>query len=121
LIIGASTALAGSAFAKLSGDAISVSAAFGFALWLGLMALAAGSLAFALAPFLGRGSAAGIAGAAMLGGFLLNGYQASIPQLAPFANLTWFGWTTNHLPLAGQFDWASLGIVALFAAVLLVL
>ena len=23
-----------------------------------------------------------------------------------FANLTWFGWTANHIPLAGQFDWA---------------
>jgi ABC-2 type transport system permease protein len=118
-VIGASTALAGSAFAKLSGDAISAGAAFSFALWLGLMALAAGSLAFALAPFVGRGSAAGLAGAAMLGGFLLNGYQTSIPALAPFANLTWFGWTTNHIPLAGQFDWPSLAITAAVAVALL--
>ena len=71
--------------------------------------VAAGALAFALAPFVGRGSAAGLAGAVMLGGFLLNGYQQAIPQLAPFANLTWCGWTTNHIPLADQFDWASLG------------
>ena len=38
----------------------------------------------------------------MFAGFLLNGYQTAIPELAPFANLTWFGWTTNHLPLAGS-------------------
>ena len=68
-------------------------------------ALAAGAVAFALAPFVGRGSAAGVAGAVMFGGFILNGYQAAIPALAPLANLTWFGWTSNHIPLAGQFDW----------------
>jgi ABC-2 type transport system permease protein len=117
-IIGIGTALAGT-FGTLPGDEISVGAAFAFALWLGMMALAAGSLAFALAPFVGRGSAAGLAGAVMLGGFLLNGYQTAIPELAPFANLAWFGWTSNHIPLAGQFDWPSLGLVALLCLVLL--
>ena len=119
-IIGTATAIAGSSFASLPGDAISVGAAFGFAAWLGLMALAAGSVAFVLAPFVGRGSAAGIAGGIMLAGFLLNGYQTAIPELAPFANLTWFGWTADHIPLANQFDWASLAIVALLTVVLLV-
>ena len=80
-------------FGTLPGDEISVGAAAGYALWLGLLALAAGSVAFAIAPFLGRGAAAGIAGAVMFGGFILNGYQFAIPELAPFANLTWFGWT----------------------------
>ena len=107
-IIGAAIAVAGSAVATLPGDKITLEAAFGFAAWLFLMSVAAGALAFALAPFVGRGSAAGLAGAVMLGGFLLNGYQQAIPELAPFANLTWFGWTTDHIPLANQFDWASL-------------
>jgi ABC-2 type transport system permease protein len=111
-LIGAATAIAGGAFAKLPGDAISVGAAFSFAAWLGLMALVAGSVAFALAPFVGRGSAAGLAGAIMLGGYLLNGYQAAIPELAPFANLTWFGWTQDHIPLAGLYDWPSMALVA---------
>ena len=119
-IIGTATAIAGSSFASLPGDAISVGAAFGFAAWLGLMALAAGSVAFVLAPFVGRGSAAGIAGGIMLAGFLLNGYQTAIPELAPFANLTWFGWTADHIPLANQFDWASLAIVAILTVVLLI-
>src|SRR5437762_9390228 len=44
-------------FATLPGDAIPVAAAAGYAVWLGLLALAAGSVAFALAPFVGRGSA----------------------------------------------------------------
>ncbi len=112
------TAAAGT-FGTLPGDEIPVQAAFGFAAWLWLTALVAGSLAFALAPFVGRGSAAGIAGAVMFAGFLLNGYQTAIPELGPFANLTWFGWTTNHLPLAGTYDWASLLLVAAAAIVLL--
>jgi len=119
LVIGISTAIAGSAFAALPGDEIPPGAAFSFALWLGLMAVAAGSLAFALAPFVGRGSAAGVAGGVMLGGFLLNGYQEAIPQLAPFANLTWWGWTADHIPLAGQFDTVSLAIVAIVSLALL--
>jgi ABC-2 type transport system permease protein len=108
-------------FGKLPGDQIPVSAAAGYAIWLGLLALAAGSVAFALAPFLGRGSAVGIAGTVMFGGFILNGYQAAIPALAPLANLTWFGWTTNHIPLAGLYDWPSLALTATVAVVFLVI
>ena len=107
-------------FGKLPGDEIPVSAAAGYAIWLGLLALVAGSVAFALAPFLGRGSAVGIAGTIMFAGFILNGYQAAIPQLAPLANLTWFGWTTNHIPLAGLYDWPSLALTGAVAVVLLV-
>lgn len=107
-------------FATLPGDDIPVAAAAGYTIWLALLALAAGSLAFALAPFFGRGSALGISGAALFGGFILNGYQAAIPQLAPLASLTWFGWTTNHIPLAGLYDWPSLVLVAVVAIVLFV-
>ena len=120
ILIGGATSLAGT-LATFPGDEISTGAAFSFALWLGLMSLAAGSVAFVLAPFVGRGSAAGLAGGIMLAGFLLNGYQTAIPELAPFANLTWFGWTDDHIPLANQYDWASLGLVALFALLLLVI
>ena len=104
----------------LPGDEISLQAAAGYAIWLGLLALASGSVAFALAPFVGRGSAAGVAGAFMFGGFIVNGYQAAIPALAPLANLSWFGWTSNHIPLAGVFDWPSLVPVAVVSVVLLV-
>lgn len=118
-LVGGATALAGSAFTSLAGDEISVGAAFSFALWLGLMALIAGAVAFALAPFVGRGSAAGIAGALMLGGYLLNGYQAAIPELAPFAYVSWFDWTGDHIPLAGRYDWPSVALVALVSVALL--
>ena len=102
----------------LPGDEISVEASVGYGLWMFLISIAAGSVAFALAPFLGRGSAAGVAAAVLFGGFIVNGYQAAIPSIAPLANLTWFGWTSNHIPLAGQFDWPSLIPVAVVAVVL---
>jgi polyether ionophore transport system permease protein len=107
-----SLAIAGRSAAVLPGDEIPVSAAAGYAVWFALTALAAGSVAFATAPFVGRGAAMGIAGAITFAGFILNGYQAAIPGLAPLANLTWFGWTSNHLPLAGVDDWPSLALVA---------
>jgi ABC-2 type transport system permease protein len=84
------------------------------------MALAAGGLAFALSQFLGRGAAIAISGAVMFGGWILNGYQGAVPALAPLANLTWFGWTSNHLPLAGSYDWPSLIPVALAVVLFLV-
>jgi ABC-2 type transport system permease protein len=118
-LIGAATAIAGNSFAGLPGDQIPVVAAFSYAAWLGLMALVAGAVAFALAPFVGRGSAAGLAGALMLGGFLLNGYQAAIPELGTAANISWFDWTSNHIPLAGRYDWPSLAVVAAVTVALL--
>ena len=104
----------------LPGDEISAESALGYALWMFLISIAAGSVAFALAPFVGRGSAAGVAAAVLFGGFIVNGYQAAIPSIAPFANLTWFGWTSNHIPLAGQFDWVTLLPVAVLSVVLFV-
>jgi putative exporter of polyketide antibiotics len=95
-------------FGTLPGDAISWTSSFGFGLWVGVVALASGSVAFALAPFVGRGASAAIAGAVLLFGYIANGYQEAAPAFAPFANLTWFGWTVHHQPLVSQFDWVSL-------------
>ena len=117
----ASIAYAGASYAVLPGDAISVEQAFGYAIWLGLMALAAGGLAFAAAPFVGRGAAAGISGFVLMAGYILYGYQQPVPELAPYANLTWWGWTQNHIPLAGQFDWPSVTLLAVFVLVTFVI
>jgi ABC-2 type transport system permease protein len=119
LVAFVSIAIAGAAYPVLPGDAISVAQALGYAVWLGAMALAAGALAFAVAPFVGRGAAAGISGFVVFAGFILNGYQQPVPGLAPYANLTWWGWTQNHIPLAGQFDWPSVALVGVAVAVLL--
>lgn len=118
-VLGFAAWLAGRLFATLPGDEIPVQAAVGYSLWLGLVALASGAVAFALAPFLGRGAAAWIAGVVLFGGVLLNGYQAVVPGLAGVAHLTWFSWTANHLPLAGLYDWGSLVPVAVVAVALL--
>ncbi len=114
------TYVGSAAFGTLPGDALSVSASVGFAVWVGLIALVSGAVAWALAPFVGRASAAGVAGAVMLGGYVVSGYSASVPALQGIANLTWFHWTSNDLPLAGQSDWVSLVPVALIAIVLFV-
>ncbi len=52
----------GAVFGTLPGDAIEPGQAAGFAIGLGARALVAGALAFALAPLIGRGASAGIAG-----------------------------------------------------------
>ena len=121
LVAFVSITIAGSAFATLPGDEISPYSALAYSIWMGLIALAGGSLAFALGPFVGRGAAAGIAGAATFTGFILNGYQQPVPGLAPFANLTWWGWTHDHVPLAGQYDWPAVGLVAVVTVALLVI
>ena len=118
VIVAVTAWMAGALFGTLPGDEIPPLNAIGFALWVGLVALASGAVAFALAPFVGRGAAAGIAGAVLIGGYFLNGYQATVPAFAGLANLTWFGWTVHHQPLIGQPDWLSLGLVALVTIVL---
>jgi ABC-2 type transport system permease protein len=113
--------LGGMAAAKLPGDEISFGAAFGFALWISLMAIAFGSLAFVVAQYLGRAAAVGIAGGILVAGWIINGYQASVPALRPLAALTPWSWTYNHVPLASQYDWVSLAPLAIIPIVLLLL
>ncbi len=100
------------------GDEIPPLGAVGFAVWVGLMGLVSGSVAFALAPVVGRGAAAGIAGAVLLGSFVLGGYAPYVPAFEGIANVSWFHWTYGHVPLAGQFDWASLVPVVVVILVL---
>jgi ABC-2 type transport system permease protein len=111
--------LAGSLYGTLPEDAIPAANAIDFALLVGLIGLASGGVAFALGPIVGRGSAAGIAGFVLAIGYLAAGYQVAVPAFRPVASLTWFGWTANNLPLAGQIDWPSLIPVAIAAVILL--
>ncbi|HET9016590.1 MAG TPA: hypothetical protein VFN57_13405, partial [Thermomicrobiaceae bacterium] len=119
VVIAALAWFTGRAYGTLPGDAISGEAAIGFAAWAGLIGLASGSLAFALAPLLGRAGAASVSGAVTVVGFLLFGYQGTVPALAGWATLTWFGWTGANQPLAGQYDWPSLIPVALVSTLFL--
>ena len=104
------------ASATQPGDEIPILAAVGFGAWVGLIALVYGSVAWALAPFLGRASAAGVAGVLLAAGFIVSGYQPYVPALTVPADLSWFHWTAGHLPLAGQYDWPSLVAIAIVAA-----
>jgi ABC-2 type transport system permease protein len=43
-----------------------------------------------------------------------------VPALVGPAHLSWFYWTSGHLPLAGEYDWLSLVPVAIVAVILFV-
>lgn len=118
-IVAAAAWAAGAAFAAFPGDEVSPAAAMGFGAGMAVKALMAGSVAFVLAAFVGRGTAAGIAGALLFGGYVVTGYRAVVPAFDAVAGLSWLGWTANHLPLAGQTDWGSLGLVTVASALLL--
>jgi len=100
-------------------DSISPAAGVAFGIGIGIRALMAGSIAFALAPFLARGAAAGFAGALMLGGYVVNSYRTVVPSFDTLSGGSWFTWTAGHLPLAGQSDWAGVALTALVSAVLI--
>ncbi len=114
------TWITGEAFSTFEGDTVGAGAAAAFAVGIALRALIAGSIAFAVAPVLGRGAAAGIAGAVMLAAYLLNSYRSVVPAFEGPSNLGWFAWTRHHVPLAGSDDWPAMGLVALVAAILCV-
>lgn len=97
------------------GDRITPLSAIGFALWVGFMALFFGGLAFALAPLLGRGGSAAIAGLAMITLWVASGLEA----LGPIAVISPFHWTVNHIALVGEYDWPGLALVGVVGAVFL--
>src|SRR4029450_10477250 len=67
--------VAGAAFAKLPGDEVPLRAAVGLALGTWLVAPGFGGLAFVLAQYLGRVTAAWIAGFLLVAGPVLNNYK----------------------------------------------
>lgn len=121
VILAVAAWLTAAIFGKLPDDAIPPMAAIAFALWIGVVALVFGGLSLVLSPFIGRGAAAGISGAALLAGWILNGYAATVPAFRIPGDLTPWAWTFNHVPLGGEYDWASLGFTAIIAVVLLAL
>ncbi len=113
--------LIGAVFATLPGDAIPVDAALGYALAMGLSGLAAGTIAFALAPIVGRGAAAGTAGLILVGSWTVFGYRESVDLFATILPISWFSWFADHRPIAGLYDWTSLiplaGVVLIAGAI----
>jgi ABC-2 type transport system permease protein len=113
--------VAGIVFATLPGDEIAPGAAASYAVLAFLLILAPGSVAWAAAPFVGRGAAAGLAGVVMLVGYFVNGYRSSISVFETISPLSWFSWTRNHIPLAGRDDWSGPAALVVLVAVLFVI
>jgi ABC-2 type transport system permease protein len=98
-------------------DQIPLVDALSYVFATGLVALATGGIAFALAQFVGRGAAAGIAGLVLAGSWILYGYRESIAVFDTLTPLSWFSWTSGHRPIAGTYDWPSLLPLAVIAVV----
>ena len=92
------------AFGTLPADEIGLADALSYALLMGLSGLAAGGVAFALAPFVGRGAAGGIAALWLVGSWLANGYRESVPIFESLAPFSFFNWSVEHRPIAGLHD-----------------
>jgi len=111
---------AGAIFATLPGDEIPADAALGFVALAAVLMLTPGAIAFAAAPVIGRGAAAGLAGGVMILAYFSSAFRTAIPAFDAIAPLSWFAWVHGHVPLAGIFDWPALGGAAVAVAVLLV-
>lgn len=98
------------------GDTITLLSGLGFGLWIGLLAMFFGGLAFLLAPVLGRAGAGGVASFVMLLLWLANGVEG----LDALAVISPFRWTSDHIALVGQYDWVSLILVGVLGVVFLV-
>lgn len=115
------TWLAGLAFATLPGDEIPLGDALGHVLWIGLVSLVGGAIAFGVAPIVGRSLAAGLGAGALIAAFLINNYGALIPALDSLKPISWFAWTARHRPLAGVSDWPSVVPVAVLDLIFVVI
>lgn len=108
------------AFAELPGDAVGVEAIVAHAAWLYVVMLFPGAVAFAVAPFLGRGGALGAGAIVLFASFVVNGFATSVSVFETIRPLSFFGFTANHRPIAGRYDWPSVVVIAGVAAALLV-
>ncbi len=121
LLLSVITWLAGVAFAVLPGDDFTFTSAVGQAALYGLLMLAAGSLSFATAPFVGRTRALAFGLIALFAGYLINSYASLSPVIDALRPLSWYSWTAGHRPLAGVTDWPSVGLLAVVTAAFLAL
>lgn len=113
------TWISGAAFAVLPGDEIPLGAALGQAVLYGLLMLAAGSLSFAVAPFVGRARSIAFGLIALFGGYLINSYASLSGVIDALRPVSWYAWTAGHRPIAGVSDWPSVGLLAVLTAILL--
>ncbi len=99
-------------FGNLPGDQIGLGPVLAQNVWVFLATLAPGAVAFAVAPLLGRGTALGLGAVVLFGSFIVNGYADSVPAFEQVRSLSYFGLTAGHRPMAGVWDWGSIGLLA---------
>lgn len=117
LVMGMAAAFA--AFSVLPGDSVGLDAIAAHAVWIYVTILAPGAVAFALAPVLGRNGALGVGALVLFGSFVINGFASSVSAFETLRPLSYFGLTADHRPLAGRYDWASVGALAVVTTALL--
>ncbi len=103
------------AFGTLPGDEVGLDAVLAHTAWLYVVALIPGALAFAVAPFLGRGGGLAVGGVALFASFIVNGYSSTVSALQPLEPLSYFSITAAHRPIAGAWDWPSVAAVTAVA------
>ena len=96
----------------LPGDEVSVGQIVGQGSWLLLTIIAPGALSFLVAPYVGRGGAMAAGGIALAMSFVVNAYALIVPAFATLQPLSYLALTADHRPLAGQWDWGSMGVLA---------
>ncbi|HLA16064.1 MAG TPA: ABC transporter permease subunit [Candidatus Limnocylindrales bacterium] len=87
--------------------------------WIAVGAVFAGSIAFAVGSVASRGVAAGTGVVILIAVYVVNGFAASVPFFQSIEFLSIFDWTAGHRPLAGVYDWAPVGVVAVVDVALL--
>jgi ABC-2 type transport system permease protein len=116
LIAAVLTSVSGLVFGTVPGDEIPLANALGAWTLTGVLMLAAGSVAFATAPILGRTRGAAVGAAFLFGGYLVTSYGAIAPSLEALEPISWYAWTAGHRPLAGMWDWLPVLAVAALTA-----
>jgi ABC-2 type transport system permease protein len=118
LFVAVMLTVSSSAFGDASlGDQIPFGHALGFAVWVGVIAMFFGGLAFALAPLLGRAGSAGVAALLMMLLWIASGLEIG----GPLESISPFHWTVTHIPLVGLYDWVGVLVVGLLGVVFLVI
>jgi ABC-type transport system involved in multi-copper enzyme maturation permease subunit len=119
-ILGLTTFGAATALASLPGDEVAAGTVVAHMALLFLMILAPGAAAFATAPFLGRGGAIGVGAVVLFGSFVVSSYASTVPVFEAVEGASYFHLTAAHRPLAGAWDWPSVGLLTVVVAALLV-
>ena len=119
LVLAGSLVLVGSAFAKLPGDPIAVSAALGQVAMYGLMMVFPGAVAFAAGPTLGRTRAMAFGFIVLFASYVIYSYASLSPLINALSPLSFWNWTVHHRPLAGITDWPAVALQGVVDVVLL--